>query len=96
MNVRTPALPARAVAGRVDRDGDRELATARLLDYYQDTAARADALLSRQARPAPGLAEGTVPVAAPTLGGREQALAWARAERTSLLTCLKRGGPYWI
>jgi tetratricopeptide (TPR) repeat protein/transcriptional regulator with XRE-family HTH domain len=79
---------ARALAGRVDRDGDRELATARLLDYYQDTAARADALISRQARPALGFAEGTVPGAAPALGGREQTLAWARAERTSLLACL--------
>jgi tetratricopeptide (TPR) repeat protein/transcriptional regulator with XRE-family HTH domain len=79
---------ARALAGRVDRDGDRELATARLLDYYQHTAARADALIARQARPAPAFADGPVPVAVPALDGRERALAWARAERPSLLACL--------
>jgi hypothetical protein len=43
----------RALAGRLDTDGDREQATARLLDYYQHTAARADALLARQARASP-------------------------------------------
>jgi tetratricopeptide (TPR) repeat protein/transcriptional regulator with XRE-family HTH domain len=79
---------ARALAGRVDRDGDRELATARLLDYYQHTAARADALIARQARPAPAFADGPVPAAVPALDGRERALAWARAERPSLLACL--------
>jgi transcriptional regulator with XRE-family HTH domain/tetratricopeptide (TPR) repeat protein len=79
---------ARALASRVDRDGDREQATARLLDYYQYTAARADALIARQARPAPAFADGPVPAAVPALGGRERALAWARAERPSLLACL--------
>ena len=44
---------ARALAGRLDPDRDREQATARLLDYYQHAAARADALIARQARPAP-------------------------------------------
>jgi class 3 adenylate cyclase len=44
---------ARALAGREDPDRDRDQATARLLDYYQHTAARADALIARQARPAP-------------------------------------------
>ena len=79
---------AHALAERVDPHGDREQATARLLDYYQHTAARADALIIRQTRPALALAEGTIPAAAPTLVGREQALAWARAERASLLACL--------
>jgi class 3 adenylate cyclase len=46
---------ARALAGRLDPDRDRERATGRLLDYYQHTAARAGALITRQARPRPGL-----------------------------------------
>ena len=44
---------ARALAGRLDPDDDREQATARLLDYYQHTAARAEARLARQIRPGP-------------------------------------------
>ena len=79
---------ARALAGRVDPDRDRDGATARLLDYYEHVAARADALIGRQARPAPAFADGTVPAAVPALAGREQALAWARAERSSLIACL--------
>ena len=79
---------ARALAGRVDPDRDRDGTTARLLDYYEHVAARADALIGRQARPAPAFADGTVPAAVPTLAGREQALAWARAERSSLIACL--------
>jgi len=76
---------ARALAGRLDSGDDREQATGRLLDYYQHTAARAQALLARGV-PAP--APGAAPAAVPVLAGREQALAWARAERTSLLACL--------
>ena len=79
---------ARALADRLDPDGDRDDATARLLDYYQHTAARADALIARQARPRPAPADGAVPAAVPALADREQALAWARAERASLLACL--------
>ena len=79
---------ARALAGRADPDQDRDQATGRLLDYYQQTAARADALIGRQPRPAPSPADGTVPAAGPVLASREQALAWARAERASLLACL--------
>ncbi len=82
---------ARVLAGRLDPDRDRELATARLLDYYQRTAARAGALIARQARPGPAAAPGPagpVPAAVPALAGREEALAWARAERASLLACL--------
>jgi tetratricopeptide (TPR) repeat protein len=79
----------RALAGRLDSAGDREQATGRLLDYYQHAAARAQALLARDVpAPAPAPAAGTVPAAVPVLAGREQALAWARAERTSLLACL--------
>ena len=79
---------ARALAGRLDPDRDRDQATGRLLDYYQHTAACADALIARQTRPAPAAADGTVPDAVPALADREQALAWARAERASLLACL--------
>ncbi len=76
---------ARALASRLDPGDDREQATGRLLDYYQHAAARAQALL---ARGVPAEAPGAAPAAAPVLAGREQALAWARAERTTLLACL--------
>jgi tetratricopeptide (TPR) repeat protein/transcriptional regulator with XRE-family HTH domain len=79
---------ARALARRLDSDQDRDQAIARLLDYYQHTGARADALIARQARPGRAPADGAVPAAVPALAGREQALAWARAERASLLACL--------
>ena len=78
---------ARALAGRLDPDPDREQVTARLLDYYQHAAA-ADALLARQARTAAAPAGDTAPAAVPALAGREQALAWARAERANLIACL--------
>ncbi len=81
---------ARVLAGRLDPDRDRELATARLLDYYQRTAARAGALIARQARPGPAAPDGPVPAAVPALADREQALAWARAERATLIACLDR------
>jgi tetratricopeptide (TPR) repeat protein/transcriptional regulator with XRE-family HTH domain len=76
---------ARALASRLDPADDREQATGRLLDYYQQAAARTEALL---ARGVPALTAGAGPAAVPVLAGREQALAWARAERTSLLACL--------
>ena len=76
---------ARALAGH---DADRDQATERLLEYYQYTAARADAPITRQTRPAPAAAEGSVPAAVPTLANRVQALAWARAERPSLIATL--------
>ncbi|MGD0243917.1 MAG: tetratricopeptide repeat protein [Streptosporangiaceae bacterium] len=79
---------ARALAERVEPDGDRDGAAARLLDYYQHTAATADALIARQDRPHPASADGTIPAAVPALADGEQALAWARAERASLLACL--------
>jgi tetratricopeptide (TPR) repeat protein/transcriptional regulator with XRE-family HTH domain len=79
---------ARTLADRLETDHDRDSATARLLDYYQHTAARADALIARQVRPAPAPAGSTMPAAVPALVGREQALAWARAERANLLACL--------
>ena len=79
---------ARALAGRLDPDRDRDGAIARLLDYYQHTSARAAPLIARQTRPALVPADGATPAAVPALAGQEQALAWARAERASLLACL--------
>jgi tetratricopeptide (TPR) repeat protein/transcriptional regulator with XRE-family HTH domain len=79
---------ARALADRLDLSGDRDGATTRLLDYYLHTAALADALIARQGRPVPASAADTTPVTVPTLADREEALAWARAERASLLACL--------
>ena len=79
---------ARALASRLDPGDDREQASGRLLDYYQHAAARAQALLARQTRGVPAQAVGAAPAEVPVLAGREQALAWARAERTSLLACL--------
>ena len=79
---------ARALADRDDPARDRDDATTRLLDYYQHTGARADALMARQTRPAGALADCAIPAAVPDLADREQALSWARAERASLLACL--------
>ena len=79
---------ARAQADRLDPDGDRDQAITRLLDYYQHAAAVADTLIARQVRPGPAPMEGAIPAAVAALAGREQALAWARAERASLLACL--------
>jgi tetratricopeptide (TPR) repeat protein len=79
---------ARALAGRLDPDNDQDRATVQLLDYYQHAAARADALIAYQARPAPASEVRPAPAVFPALADREQALAWARAERTSLLACL--------
>ena len=78
---------ARALAERLDPDRDRDRATARLLDYYQHTAALAEGLLARQGRPPAPVAD-AMPTAVLALADREQALAWARAERANLLACL--------
>ena len=77
---------SRALTGRLDPDNDRDQATARLLDYYQHTGALADTLLAGRARTA--AAACTIPAAVPALADRDQALAWARTERASLLACL--------
>jgi tetratricopeptide (TPR) repeat protein/transcriptional regulator with XRE-family HTH domain len=79
---------ARVLTGRVDPGEDRKHATGRLLDYYQHAAARAQALLAVQAHTAPTPAAGTAQAVIPVLAGRDEALAWARAERASLLACL--------
>jgi tetratricopeptide (TPR) repeat protein len=64
-----------------------EQALGRLLDYYQHTAALAEERLARQTRPAPPPPTPTL-VAGPALDDAGQAMAWARAERDSLLACL--------
>jgi tetratricopeptide (TPR) repeat protein/transcriptional regulator with XRE-family HTH domain len=83
---------ARSLAGRVDLGADRDAATARLLDYYQQAAAVADARINRRTRPGPAPATGMPnrgkPAGVPALANQEQALAWSRSERTSLLACL--------
>jgi tetratricopeptide (TPR) repeat protein/transcriptional regulator with XRE-family HTH domain len=78
---------ARTLAARLDPQGDRDDATARLLDYYQHTAAVANVHIARRTRPGPAVGVPR-PAAVPVLTGQEQALAWARAERASLLACL--------
>lgn len=59
----------------------------RLLDYYQHAATRTQDLLANQTRPSPPPAT-PPPLAAPPLDDAGRALAWARAERDSLLACL--------
>ena len=71
-----------------DPASSRQQALDRLLDYYQHTAALADKLLARQARTRPAPAPRAIPAAVPDLAGRARALAWARAERATLLACL--------
>jgi class 3 adenylate cyclase/tetratricopeptide (TPR) repeat protein len=78
---------ARALAGQLDPDGDRDQATARLQDYYQYAGALAGALLALQSR-APAPAADAIPAAVPALADHEQALTWARAERANLIACL--------
>jgi tetratricopeptide (TPR) repeat protein len=75
-----------AAADSIAEDAQRALE--RLLDYYQHTAARAEARLARQARPGPPPAVPAGLPAAPDLDDDGQALAWARADRASLLACL--------
>jgi tetratricopeptide (TPR) repeat protein/transcriptional regulator with XRE-family HTH domain len=67
---------------------DARRALERLLDYYQYTAARAGARLARQTRPGPPPSAPAGLLAAPDLDDDSQALAWARADRASLLACL--------
>jgi DNA-binding SARP family transcriptional activator len=67
----------------------REAALGRVLDYYQHTADRAEALLARHDRIGPAPALAAPPSAAPDLPDGAAALAWARAERAGLAACLE-------
>jgi tetratricopeptide (TPR) repeat protein len=60
---------------------DSEEALGRLLDYYEHTAACAEARLACQPEP-------VTPPAAPALDDIGQALEWVRADRLNLLACL--------
>jgi DNA-binding SARP family transcriptional activator/tetratricopeptide (TPR) repeat protein len=77
-------LHARALA-EGDPIPDRDDALGRLLDYYQHTAARADALIARRPRPMPA---GAAPAHAPALPDPETARAWLRTERPNLIAAL--------
>ena len=79
---------AAALTARHDSDDDRAQAAGRLLDYYQRVAALADALICDETRTAPGPTVRAVLAAVPVLGDGEQALAWLRTERASMLACL--------
>jgi tetratricopeptide (TPR) repeat protein/transcriptional regulator with XRE-family HTH domain len=78
---------ARALADRLDQEDDRDEATGRLLDYYQRTAAIANARIDSRTHQGED-AESGGPCEVPLLADQEQALAWARVERASLLACL--------
>jgi DNA-binding SARP family transcriptional activator/tetratricopeptide (TPR) repeat protein len=78
-------LHARALADR-DPVLARDAALDRLMDYYQHTAGRADALISRFPRLAPA---GPVPAHAPALPDADAGRAWLRAERPNLLAALR-------
>ncbi len=67
---------------------DHNQALIRLLDYYQHTAALAQARLARLTRPGRALATPGAPPVAPALEDAEQALTWARTDRDNLLGCL--------
>jgi len=68
---------------------DQGLALEHLLDYYQHTAAIAEARLARQSRTTPAAAALTAsPATVPDLPDRIRALDWARTERANLLACL--------
>jgi tetratricopeptide (TPR) repeat protein len=72
-----------------DPAAERGMGLELLLDYYQHTAASAEALLARKVRTAPASAAPVAPPAAvPDLPDRPAALSWARTERPNLLACL--------
>jgi tetratricopeptide (TPR) repeat protein/transcriptional regulator with XRE-family HTH domain len=80
---------ARALAERVDSADDRGDAIDRLLDYYQRTAARAHSLLCGTAGSVATAAADAIPAAVSGPADRDEALAWFRVERASLLACLE-------
>jgi tetratricopeptide (TPR) repeat protein/transcriptional regulator with XRE-family HTH domain len=79
---------AYALAVRVDAGSVRDQAVERLLDFYQHSAALAAASLARLTRPGPPPAAPAGLPAIPGLADPALALAWVRAERSSLLACL--------
>jgi tetratricopeptide (TPR) repeat protein len=75
---------ARSLAAATSPAMDHQLG--RLFDYYQHTAATAEAHLGRQTRAVSVVT--APPAAAPQLDEYTRALAWARTERANLLACL--------
>jgi tetratricopeptide (TPR) repeat protein len=72
-----------------DPPAETDAALSRLLDYYQHTAATAEAFLTRHTRTAPDPAAlAWPPTAVPDLPDSGHALSWARTERANLLACL--------
>ena len=65
-------------------DTDRVAALGRLLDYYQHTANRAEALVARYPKRKP------VPVHVPNLPDQASAWAWLRIERPNLVAALQQ------
>lgn len=63
------------------------VAVDRLLDYYQHSAARADARIAPFIRPEP---TGPAPTHGPSLHDAQQAYAWLRAERANLEAWIQR------
>jgi tetratricopeptide (TPR) repeat protein len=78
-------LHAHVLADR-DPAAARDAALDRLMDYYQHTADRADALISPIPRLAPA---GPGPAHAPALPDADAARTWLRAERPNLLAALR-------
>jgi tetratricopeptide (TPR) repeat protein/DNA-binding XRE family transcriptional regulator len=78
---------ARALAARDDPSSERDHATSRLLDYYQHTAASAEAHLARDTRPRQAVPL-AAPASVPDLRDSTRSLSWVRAERANLLACL--------
>ena len=68
--------------------GDQGTAVGRLLDYYQHTACRAQALTTTLTRGGQFAWPGVAPARAPELTDDQGAHAWLRAERANLLACL--------
>ena len=85
---------ARALSAR-DPAKDRDAAVGRLLDFYQNTAGRADARIARQTRIRASAAarppqSRSSPPPVPALTDSERARAWLRAERVNLVACLEQ------
>jgi tetratricopeptide (TPR) repeat protein/transcriptional regulator with XRE-family HTH domain len=76
---------ARDLAAEDPAQSDR--ARGRLLDYYQRAAAVAGAQQARATRPG-GAPSSPARFEVPELGDSARALAWARANRANLITCL--------
>lgn len=77
-------LHAAALAAR-DPAADRADSLGRLLDYYQRTADRADAVVSAYSRQAP---DGPSAAGLPDLPDQDAAWGWLRTERPNLLAAL--------